>query len=584
MKTRHHLIVSTALLALAILIGRTNAQQTSRDSQVSAADSIIFQAMGDELSRTMSDLVMENLERPYFISYTIDDYQNLIVQGSLGNLTRSNLDRGRYLTIGLRVGSPALDNTNFVAGYFDNRQSSFPISFESDYDAIRNSVYLATDRLYKAALKTISKKRAYLQTRIIADRPDDFIAPVANIHMGTPEPFDLEKAKFEELAKAATAVFKEYPEIISSSIRISAAVNNQYLVTSAGTRAMRGGRLYTIDLEMAGKNAEGEDILDGDRYVVDRPDLVPDKTALTAWARENARRMRTLLAAKKIEEYTGPVILDGPAAGEFFRQLLGKNVSDSPSPLYERDQAAEQNPGPELANKLKRRVMPEFIDIFDDPTLKSFGDADLIGHYDIDDAGDAPRRIQLVDDGKLVALPMGQAPTKHIKETNGHARGAVGRDIAGRTTNLIVESAETVPYAKLKSAMLEMCRDMGLEYGLVVRELRDPSAPRNDIGFSFGGSRRSALTPPIEAYLVYPDGREEAVMGLEFSNVTVRILRDILQIGDKPYCYNYLIGNDNELPASIVSPALLVEEMELKKSESKVNKPLVVPSPLAGKK
>lgn len=565
--------VTVAVLAVCIIAGIVNA---------APADSLIFQAMGDELSRSMSDLVMENLERPYFISYTMDDFQNLGVVGVLGNLTRSNLDRGRYLTVDLRVGTASLDNSNFVAGFFDNQQNSFPISFENDYDAIRNSVYLATDRLYKAALKNLSRKKAYLQTRIMTDRPDDFIAQSANVYMGNLEPFNLEKAPFEDLAKAASGIFKEYPEIISSSVRISAAVNDQYLVTSARTRTLRGNRLYTINLTMAGKNSDGEDIEDGDQLVLDQTNLVPAKAALTSWARENAQRMTTMLKARKIDEYTGPVILDGQAAGEFFRQLLAKNISDSPSPLFERDEVAEQSPGPELANKLKRRVLPEFIDIIDDPTLTTFDGADLIGHYDVDDAGNKAQRIQLVDDGKLLTLPIGQAPTKKIKEGNGHARGAVGRDISGRTSNMLVESSDAVPYAKLKTAMLEMCRDMGLEYGLVVRELADPSSPRQRMSFSFGGGgNRSALTAPVEAYLVYLDGHEEPVIGLEFSNVTVRLLRDILETGDQTYCHNYMIGNDNELPASIVAPSLLVEEMELKKSEAKVNKPLVVSSPLS---
>ena len=38
------------------------------------------------LRRNMSSLVMENLDRPYFISYTIDDYQSLSIEGSFSVL------------------------------------------------------------------------------------------------------------------------------------------------------------------------------------------------------------------------------------------------------------------------------------------------------------------------------------------------------------------------------------------------------------------------------------------------------------------------------------------------------------------
>jgi predicted Zn-dependent protease len=547
-------------------------------------DSPIFRAMNDELSRSMSDLVMENLERPYFISYTVDDIQNLNLTGVLGTLTRTDIDRNRFLTITLRVGDPALDNTNFVAGFYDYRQNYFPVSFEDNYDAIRNDIYLATDKLYKGALKTLSKKRAYLQTRVIADRPEDFIAPMPIELFGKPETFDIDKKQFESIAVAVSEVFRSYPEIISSSVRINAAVTNQYFVNSAGSKSLRGDRIYNIELTMEGKNGEGEDIIDCANVIARKLDGLPEKTAMVKWAKQNAERMRLLLVAPEVEEYAGPVILTGDAAGEFFRQLFAKNVSDGPSPLYEKEQMAKSNPGPELVNKVKRRVLPEFIDIFDDPSIESLGTLNLIGGYAVDDAGMIPRRIQLVEEGKLVGLPIALAPTKHVKEPNGHARGGVGRDVSARLSNLIVESSDKVPFDKLKTEMLEICRDMGLEYGLIVRKLLDPNSPQaSQAAYFGGGSRRSSLTAPIEAYKVYPDGREEAVTNLEFSDVTVRILKDIVRTGDEAYCYNYLIGADNEMPASIVCPPLLIEEMELKRSESKIEKPMVLPSPLAKK-
>ena len=68
---------------------------------------------------------------------------------------------------------------------------------------------------------------------------------------------------------------------------------------------------------------------------------------------------------------------------------------------------------------------------------------------------------------------------------------------------------------------------------------------------------------------------------MQFTDVNVRILRDIVQTDNMRYVYNYLIGNDYEMPATIVAPSLLIEEMELKKIDTKVKKPPVLPSPLA---
>ncbi|UCD18025.1 MAG: hypothetical protein JSV44_03715, partial [Candidatus Zixiibacteriota bacterium] len=276
----------------------------------------------------------------------------------------------------------------------------------------------------------------------------------------------------------------------------------------------------------------------------------------------------------------------GDAAGEFFRQLFAKNVANCPFPLYESEETANRYEPPAFGNKVKRRVLPAFFNVYDDPTIDRLGDLKLMGHYEVDDAGAIPRRVQLVSQGKLSSLLLGTAPTRKVTRPNGHARGAASKEVTAKPGNLIFESGDRVPYEQLKQSMLELCHDMDLEYGLVIRKLQDLNAPRGGSRmFLYGGSggRGSALTIPLEVYKIYPDGREVPVRNLEFSNVTVRILRDILQTDDRQYLYNYLIGNDYEMPVSIVTPAILIEEMELKRSEEKIKKPPLLPSPLADK-
>jgi len=230
-------------------------------------------------------------------------------------------------------------------------------------------------------------------------------------------------------------------------------------------------------------------------------------------------------------------------------------------------------------------VLPDFFNVYDDPTIGRLGDLKLIGGYGVDDAGGVPARVQLVEKGKLINLLVGTAPTRKVTEPNGHARGAVGSAITARPGNLIFESADQVPYEQLKKTLIELCQDSDLEYGLIITRLGDPSSARR-MSFYFGGgqgARESQVSAPIEMYKVYADGHEEPVHNLEFGDVTVRILRDILQTSDQLYAYNYLTGGDYELPATIVCPAVLVEEMELKKSEEKTKTGPILPSPLAGR-
>jgi len=546
---------------------------------------VIFQAMQDELRRNMTQLEMPGLERPYYVSYTIDDYQNLTIGGTLGTLTQSRLERGRYLTADLRVGDYSLDNSNFISGYYEPGPASYPISPEDDYDAVRNQIYLATDELYKNALKEISKKRAYLQTRVIKDRPDDFLKQPANTYIGPGEAFDIEQSYFEQLVLNSTELFREYPEIISSEIRITVGIDNQYFANSNGSKSLRGDRIYVVDLSMTGRSEDGENIEDGDHIIVKDLKDLPDKVKLSKWVKDNAEKMRRIIAAKTEEGYTGPVIFTDDAAGEFFRQLLVKGISECPAPSYEKEELANRSRGPELANKVRRRVLPDYIDVYDDPTMTKIGGFQLIGNFAVDDAGNPPKRIQLVDHGMLVNLPIGVAPTKLVSEPNGHARGAVGKEVKAELGNVIVESNSTIPFDELRQSMLQMCKDMGLSFGLIIRKLENPDGQLGGSMYFFGQrpEEESALSSPLEVYKIYLDGTEEAIHGLEFSGVTVRALKDILQTSNKQYCHNYLIKNDNEMPVSTICPSILIEEMELKKTEAKTQKPLMLTSPLVKK-
>ncbi|MBN2227441.1 MAG: hypothetical protein JW763_08755 [candidate division Zixibacteria bacterium] len=550
------------------------------------SDANIFKAMQDELDRSMSELVMADLERPYFIAYTVDDFDELTIAGALGELTESTQEQTRYITVDVRVGDTTLDNSNFVGGYYNPPPDFQTIALDNDYDALRNRMYLLTDRAYKNALKNLSRKKAYLQTRIMKNRPNDFIMPAPNEFIDNTETADFDIKTLEDMIRAATEAFREYPMVIASELECNAAVANQYYVNSNNSKAMRGDRVYTFKLTMQGKTAEGEDVFGTDRMIVNRKDDIPDKNELTTWVRGNADRMKAMIEAETIDEYAGPVILTGDAAGEFFRQLFVKNVSNNPSPLYEIDQVAERYPTPEFGNKVKRRVLPAFIDVYDDPTMAAFDNTPLMGFYEVDDAGTRPQRVHLVEQGKLVNLLIGEAPTKKVNTPNGHARGAVSKQLGARPGNMVFESSDKTTFDQLKQTMLELCQDVDLEYGLVIRKLDDLNASRQrQQVYFYGGSggNESALTPPLEVYKVYADGHEVPVRNLEFSNVTVRMLRDILQTGDQQYVYNYLIGDDFEMPASLVCPAVLIEEMELKKSEAKVMKPPIVPSPLADK-
>ena len=79
-----------------------------------AADDVVMKAMRDELDRSMKQLQLEQLEKPYFISYHVQDRTSLDTSATFGALLSGGLSRARYLTVQVRVGDYQRDNSNFM--------------------------------------------------------------------------------------------------------------------------------------------------------------------------------------------------------------------------------------------------------------------------------------------------------------------------------------------------------------------------------------------------------------------------------------------------------------------------------------
>ena len=61
-------------------------------------------AMRDEMQRSMKELRLESMERPYYIAYKIVDIDRKEAQASFGSLTSSGEIRNRILTVNVRIG------------------------------------------------------------------------------------------------------------------------------------------------------------------------------------------------------------------------------------------------------------------------------------------------------------------------------------------------------------------------------------------------------------------------------------------------------------------------------------------------
>jgi predicted Zn-dependent protease len=248
--------------------------------------------------------------------------------------------------------------------------------------------------------------------------------------------------------------------------------------------------------------------------------------------------------------------------------------------------------GGALDGRRKSRILPEWMDVVDDPTLAEWKGRPLLGHYEVDLEGVRAKRVEVIRRGVLENYLLSRLPVKGFEGSNGHARlpGPGGTSLAA-LGNLLVTAHQTVPETELKKQLIEICKAQDREFGLVIKKMDFPSAAsREDLQTLFSGQGRDdrPTSIPLAVYKVYvADGREEPVRGLRLQGFSVRSLKDIIAAGDEPFVFDFidsgspfaLMEGTYGAESSVVAPSVLIEDVELKAGEEQRPRLPVAPHP-----
>ena len=584
--------------AFVSLLESSGAAQTS-SAQISEGDDVLLRAMRDEMERSRQLRVVGagGDDLPYFISYTVSDQENFSVAATLGAVTSVNRNRYRAPRIEDRVGSYDFDNTGHVfSGYYSgSRFDSSPWPLDDDYQALRESLWLATDHAYKAAVESIARKRAALNS--VAESPEKLpdyskAEPVTGINK-----IPLQKANEAEWrARVAklSAIFKAYPEILASGVEFYANLGPAYYLNSEGTAERFQDDVVWMTARGESQAADGSYIREGISVQSLELGNFPSEAELTSAVTSLAERIRVRLKAPVAESYTGPVLFEPEAAAQLFAQLIGDNLRAPRKPLSDGNRPVNFIPS-EFEGRAGARVLPEWLDVTDDPTERAWQGKPLAGFYRFDIEGVRPQAVNVIEKGVFKAFLTTRQPVKGFPQSNGHARLAGGYGVkAAAISNLFVKASRTESLGDLKKRLMQMLKDRDKPFGMLVRRLDYPfSSSGGDLqqlmasAAQSGGSARPA-SPPILLFRVYPDGREELVRGLRFRGVSTRSLRDIVAASTETALFDF-INNGAPLafmgaggliaPATVMAPGLLFEELELERPQEQLQKPIIVPPP-----
>lgn len=563
------------------------------------AEDVILRAMKDELERSRQLRVVGGGgdDTPYFISYTLDDNDSFAVDASFGAVTTSSRNRFRLPNIEVRVGSYDFDNTGHIFSglYSGSRYDTEPLPLDDNYRSLREGLWLGTDYAYKAAVESIARKRAALTNAAApGDKLPDFTKAdkVESLAKVT-------RAKVDEAAWSArmakhSAIFNTYPEVLASGVEFHFNQDTTYYLDTEGTALRYPGDAVWIYARAEGQSPDGMVLRDTFATPAFTLAQLPSDNETQASLTALAGNIKALVQAPPGEGYVGPVLFEPRAAAQLLAQLLGDNLHIPRKPVSDPSRPVNVIAS-EFEGRTGSRVLPEWMDVVDDPTQTIYQGKTLAGYYPFDFEGVKPKTVTVIEKGVLKTFLTTRQPAKNLPASNGHARFPAGFGTrAAAIGNLFVKPAQSTPLADLKARLLQMCKERDKPYGLLIRKLDFPFSGGNaeiqtlrNTSANSGGSQRP-VSPPILMYRVYPDGREELIRGMAFKGLSTRSLRDILAASAETTVFDY-INNGAPLArsgvagyialTSVISPGLLFDELEVDRLQDQLQKPPLVPPP-----
>jgi TldD protein len=526
------------------------AAEAAAKARTTAAGDPILSVLLTELERSKAQLKMEGVPAPYYIEYRVHEIETYNADAAFGAMREERRSRGRVLRAVVRVGDYKQDS---YFGQGAGETEYLPI--DNDPIALRRQIWLATDEAYKNATEALTQKQAYMKQFAADPNPVDDFARAAPVDtMGDLAHLRADEAEWKSLLLEATNLYRQYPAVQSLSAAVRFMTINEYFVNSEGSVTREGRSGYSLVLNAMTQAPDGMRLFRNPDWNVARIEEMPSRTILLG---EMRKALDSLVALREApiaeEEYRGPVLFSADAANDIFASLIGNNV------LGRKPQPGRPNRTTGLfATSFKSRVLPAFLTIVDDPSVKQFQGKSLMGSYDVDSEGVRAQPVVAVDKGTLTNYLVGRQPIRDFPASNGHGRSVPGGFPLPSIGSLFVRTAEPQPAAQLRKQLLEMLREQQKPYGYRVETLGGGNTPRL-------------------LYRIYGnDGHEELVRGAVFNELDVRTLRNnLIAAGDDPLVSNRPGGT----PTTVVSPSILLDELEIKRADTSKDKLPEYPAP-----
>lgn len=529
-------------------------------------DDTVIKAMRDELKRNLTRLKDSNFSLPYFISYSVYDYNSCGLDAVFGEISNRFYYRNRFAKADLRVGTPEFDNSNFITDLNRYMPFYFSIPVEDNYFAVRAGLWYLTDEVYKNACEVISRKKAYIEKKEIKQRyPEISSAPVA-VYLSDKDLSYSGCSQYVDVLKKISLLPKKYPEIKSAEFSLN-VFNNVMRFADSENRYFRKLSSYTVieaDVEFQDlkgyvkkdrRNFIYRDFDDFQKKAFDEIDFY-------------LKNFSYSYDSDEIDYFAGPAVFEYDASAQFFNVMFVRNISFYPAPETENEDYLKYYYDiPRFADKIGRKVLASFFDVYDDARLKNYNNYFLAGSYEIDDEGIIPQRVELVKNGVLKALYCSRRPSKYFSASNGRGRGSYNMYVYPFPSNVFFDSKKRFSDDRFMEEVKKYLTENGYDEVVFIERISD-----------YSDNDSSDLPKPLVAWIFnFKTGEKRYITNVDFESTGLRILKEIEFTSERDYVYNFFekgpFYNSPSLPASVIVPEkIFIREVEIVRSNTKPQK------------
>lgn len=436
----------------------------------------------------------------YLLSVRVEKVDEYHFLSAMGDDMGGSWERYARMSVQIRVGSGEIDNYYPLGDASDDaclQGKVYDIPLDGNAAAVAQVLSQATQEAYQQARVRYHRVLAALRdiSHPQAKRGDFVLEPAVTYYEPPVAPLVREEA-LRSLATCTRALVRSEAYECTADLHFQNV--RSYLVTSDGTSIAQNNPRTLLTVTLTATADDGTPLVLPKRYERTLPEELPLGEELARDVQAQEKLLEQMRRARMASAAVCPVLFEEQAATVYWQYAF--------VPLL-----LQQNP------PLETQLTPAGWQMFSDPTINTFHNAVFPAAYRYDDEGQEAERVQLLENGRLVAVPNALASSRYLRLSNGHGRALLGRHPMPAPGNLIITCRDALSSEALRARLKQAIARQGAEFGY-----RVSTAALDE---------QSHLVQALVAWKVYADNRpDEPVYGLELSG-SPRVLLSQMEAG-----------------------------------------------------